>query len=73
MSLMGSRKEQKIGEGVYMYVFPYDSVNFELLGDNNVGVGVDGTFDGEASAPMEVVYSIRLVIWPIEQITMLDG
>lgn len=45
-----------------MYVYPYDLVNFVFLGDENVRVGVDKIFDGEASAPMEDVYSIRLVI-----------
>lgn len=32
---------QSIGEGVILYVFPYDFINFEQLGDDCVGVGIE--------------------------------
>lgn len=34
---------------------------------------MDATFNGESSSPIEDVWSVRLLIWPIKQITMLDG
>ena len=64
---------QILNEGVILYVFPYECVNFQELGDDCVGVGIERE---NASAPFETmsqVGSITLVKWPIKQMTMLDG
>ena len=60
-------------EGVILYVFPYECVNFNELGDDYVGVGIERENAGAPFESMSHVVSSTLVKWPINQITMLDG
>lgn len=62
-----------VNEGFILYVFPYECVNFQELGDDCVGVGIERA---NASTPLEFLSqedSITLVKWPIKEMTMLDG
>lgn len=62
---------QIVNEGIILYVFPDDYVNFQELGLDCVGVAIE-----RANARNDYVIetsSLILVKWPIKQITMLDG
>ena len=63
---------QLVGKGVIMYVFPYDPVNFSLLGDDCVGVVVERMHGNISSDNVCHIYSITLVKWTFKQVTMLD-
>ena len=61
---------QTINQGIILYVFPFECVNLQQLGDDCVGVAIESANDAET---MSQVNSITLVKWPIKQLTMLDG
>ena len=61
---------QTINQGIILYVFPFECVNLEQLGDDCVGVAIESANDTKT---MLQVDSITLVKWPIKQVTMLDG
>ena len=64
---------QILNEGVILYVFPYECVNFQELGDDCVGVGIERANASTPFEPLSTVGSITLVKCPIQQTTMLDG
>ena len=53
-----------------MYVFPFECVNFQQLGDDSVGVAIESANGIEIMPQLD---SITLVKWPIKQVMMLDG
>ena len=59
-----------ISQGTILYVFPYECVNFQQLGDDCVRVAIKSANEFES---MPQVDSITLVKWPIKQLTMMDG
>ena len=59
-----------INQGIILYVFPFECVNFQQLGDDCVGVAIKSANEFES---MPQVDSITLVKWPIKQLTMMDG
>ena len=61
---------QTISQGTILYVFPFECVNFQQLGDDCVGVAIESANEFEC---MPQVDSITLVKWPIKQLTMMDG
>ena len=61
---------QTISQRTILYVFPFECVNFQQLGDECVGVAIESTNEFQT---MPQVDSITLVKWPIKQLTMLDG
>ena len=60
---------QTINQGTILYVFPFECVNFQQLGDECVGVAIESANEFQT---MPQVDSITLVKWPIKQLTMLD-
>ena len=64
---------QIVNEGCILYVFPYECVNFQELGNDYVGVGIERANFNTKFEVIAPVNSITLVKWPIKQITMLDG
>lgn len=58
-----------INHETILYVFPFECVNFQKLGDDCVGVAIESAYDFET---MPQVDSITLVKWPIKQVMMLD-
>ena len=58
---------QTMNQGIILYVFPFECVNLQQLGDDCVGVAIESANDAKQ------VDSITLVKWPIKQVTMLDG
>ena len=61
---------QTINQGIILYVFPFECVNLQQLGDDCVGVAIESADDAKT---MSQVDSITLVKWPIKLLTMLDG
>ena len=62
---------QTVNEGTILYVFLHDYVNFQELGHDCVGVGIE--MENVSIHDVVEVGSITLVKWPIKQTTMLDG
>ena len=63
-----------IGSGIILLTFPYDVINFELLGEEDVGVVIDHILDaGTGADKCDMLHCINLVKWPIKQITFEDG
>ena len=62
---------QTVNEGTILYVFPHDYVNFQELGHDCVGVGIE--MENASIHDVVEVGSITLLKWPIKQTTMLDG
>ena len=56
-----------------MYVCPFDPVNFNELGEDNIGIGLETSYDGDTNVFLDNVCSITLVSWPIKQVTTMDG
>ena len=59
-----------INQGIILYVFPLECVNFQQLGDDCVGVAIENANEFES---MPQVDSIILVKWLTKLLTMLDG
>ncbi|RYA68080.1 hypothetical protein DD595_25735, partial [Enterobacter cloacae complex sp. 4DZ3-17B2] len=62
---------QTMNEGTILYVFPHDYVNFQELGPDCVGVGIER--ENASIDDVVEVGSITLLKWPIKQTTMLNG
>ena len=73
VQLWSERKEHVVAEGVVMYVSPFDSVNFKELGEENIGIGIEASYDGDTSFSLDNVCSITLVSWPIKRVTTMIG
>ena len=56
-----------------MYVYPFDPINFDVLGDDNIGIGIETSFDSEVSMSVDDICSINLIRWPIKRVTTMDG
>ena len=61
---------QTVNQGIILYVFPFECVNFQQLGDDSVGVAIESANGVEIMPQLD---SITLVKWPIKQVMMLDG
>ena len=59
---------QTINQGIILYVFPFECVKLQQLGDDCVGVAIESANDAET---MSQVDTITLVKRPIKQLTML--
>ena len=73
VQLWNESKTEKIGEVIIMYVYPHDLVNFAILGDDSIGIGIEGELEAELQPSMCDIGSIGLIKWPIKQVTILDG
>ena len=73
VQLWNEEMSRSIGEGLVMYVYPHDSVNFGVLGDDNIGIGIEGELEGELESSLHDIGTIGLLKWPIKRVTMLDG
>ena len=55
-----------------MYVCPFDSVNYHKLGEDNIDIGIETSYDGDSSVFLVNVFNINLVSWPIKRVTTMD-
>lgn len=63
-----------LGTGIILLSFPYEVINFDLLGEEDVGVVVDMSYDvGTWTTPSDNLDCINLVRWPIKRLTFEDG
>ena len=63
--LWDENRSTKLGNGVVLLVHPYEAINCRELGDNSLGVIVEGSLHASASD----ISSLNLVSWPIRQLT----
>ena len=73
VQLWNESRNHVMAEGVVMYVYPFDSVNFKELGEDNIGIGIETSYGGEPNLSINDVCSINLVSWPIKRVTTVDG
>ena len=73
VQLWNESRTHVMAEGVVMYVYPFDSVNFKELGEDNIGIGIETSYGGEPNLSINDVCSINLVSWPIKRVTTMDG
>ena len=66
-------KTQIVAKGIIVYVYPFDSINFDVLGDDNIGIGIKTSFDSEFNMSINDICSINVISWPIKRVTMMDG
>ena len=71
--LWNEGKTHVVVEGVVMYVCLYDSVNFNELAVDNIGIGIETSYGGDDSVSLDNFCSITLVSWPIKRVTTMDG
>ena len=73
VKLWDESKTQVVAEGIIMYVNPFDLINFDVLGDDNIGIGIETSFDSEVSMSIDDICSVNLISWPIKRVTTMDG
>ena len=73
VDLWDETKTRVVAKGIIMYVYPFDSINFDVLGDDNIGIGIETSFDSEVNMSINDICSINLISWPIKRVTMMDG
>ncbi len=73
VKLWDESKTQVVAEGIIMYVNPFDLINFDVLGDDNIGIGIETSFDSEFSMSVDDICSVNLISWPIKRVTTMDG
>lgn len=61
-----------MGEGIIFYMMPFDAIQFGVLGEECVGVGVEKMNDVGSITLGKDVDSITLLRWPIDQLTTHD-
>lgn len=55
-----------------MYVCPFDPINFDVLSNDNIGIGVKTSFGGQVRMLLDDICNINLVSWPIKRVTTMD-
>ena len=70
VNLWDESKTRIVAEGVIMYVYPFDPINFDVLGDDNIGIGIETSFDSEVNMSVDDIFSINLIS---KRVTTMDG
>ncbi len=73
--LWSKENTEVLGNGVILLALPYEVINFDLLGEEDVGVVVDKSYNNESAGTCTTddLDCINLVRWPIKRLTFEDG
>ncbi|MCO5612822.1 hypothetical protein L7F22_067093 [Adiantum nelumboides] len=71
--LWSKENTEVLGYGVILLALPYEVINFDLLGEEDVGVVVDKSYNESAgTCTTDDLDCINLVRWPIKRLTFED-
>ncbi|KAI5078289.1 hypothetical protein GOP47_0005960 [Adiantum capillus-veneris] len=63
-----------IGTGAILLSFPYEVIDYEVLGEEDLGVVVNKAYnEGTRTSASDSLDCITLVRWPIKRLTFQDG
>ncbi|MCO5584007.1 hypothetical protein L7F22_037926 [Adiantum nelumboides] len=72
--LWSKENTEVLGNGVLLLALPYEVINFELLGEEDVGIVVNKSYNESArTCTSDDLDCINLVRWPIKRVTFEDG